>query len=150
LFSPEVIAAVIGGLFSLAATLISLRANRRSQGARDQVEGVRSQVDRLGDQLLDLRLEPYKELWSLTKWPSQPSEEGLTPKQRKELLSERRSWYFQGEGGILLSEEARVLFREAQRQLEATDPKPTAEEIVEIRQKLSELRTQMRRDLGFG
>jgi hypothetical protein len=147
-FSPEVVGAVIAGLFSLAATIISIRANRKSDGTRDQVVGVKDQVDRVRDQLFELRLEPYRELWSLTELPSQTSEEGLTPELRAKLLDELGLWYHQ-KGGILLSQEARVLFRQTESVLEHADPEPTAEETMKIRHKMSELRTQIKRDLGF-
>ncbi len=88
LFTPEVIGARITGLFSSIATLISLRANSKS-------DRVSNQSDRVKSQLLELRLEPYKELRSLAELPVPPSEKRLTLAKRKDLHSKFRSWYYQ-------------------------------------------------------
>src|SRR5215208_4719 len=96
LFSPQVLAAVVAGLFSLIASILALRAARK--------------VNMVQDQLSVLRFDPYRELWSLLADQAPSPEVALTPKARSTLLKTLYKWYTKDGNGIFLSLAARDVF----------------------------------------
>jgi hypothetical protein len=68
---------------------------------------------KVGEELRDLRLGPYRELWAMTalvsRWPTWP----LTAAELDDLHWRLRAWYY-GKGGLYLSENSRARYGEMQ------------------------------------
>ncbi len=137
-----IISAAVGGIISY------LLANHN---ARIDLDEVTRQA----------RVLEYKKLWTLTgELPRYPPAEKLNYEELHTLSENFRAWYFQ-DGGIYLSEKSREMYFLAQKTLLKYPQKTGAlspfdvegnydknSDYEYVRQKLSDLRTQLTKDIG--
>ena len=127
--SPEWLAPSL----SLFATIVSLWAKRSVDTLRNQ-RRVR---------ILFPQLAAYRKLWALTL-PASPSRMNAPEmRERLQLQSVLRDWYYEDGNGIFLSKEARALLVDAKDKL--SDDNIAFAVIV---RKLSDLRGQLKNDIG--
>jgi hypothetical protein len=129
----EILIAIIGGGFGLLGTVLSIWASITANTVRREMQV----------KILEPQLEAYRQLWSLMDVASPSLDKEFTPDERKSLEGKLRAWYYEGGNGIFLSLESRGLLVQAKEYLLNSEKASS-----EIRKKLSELRSQMKNDIG--
>ena len=127
-----VIVAIVSGFFGLLSTVLSIWATVTAHNVRREMQV----------KLLEPRVEAYRKLWALTVNASPSLTKDFTKEEREELEKQLRDWYYDSGNGIFLSKESRKLLVEAKGLL------LRGGSAADIREKLSQLRSQMKNDVG--
>ncbi len=134
---PLVMPAVVGGVVSLAVTVIG------------NALGYRAKVD---EGLRATRLALYRVLWKKTELlPKWPRRTDVTYEKLHDLSEELRDWYF-GDGGIFLSRAARKSYGKLQDTIgKVLEPAPKGKiegpDYDKVRLGCSDLRSELTGDL---
>jgi len=124
-----------------AAPTLSLVATVISVWAKKSVDDLRKQRQ---VRLLLPQLRAYRSLWAITEEASPSVEKEPTAVERRQLEEKFRKWYYEEGNGIFLSKESRGILVQAKQSLSNTDTIKFAEVI----KTLSQLRSQLKNDLG--
>lgn len=129
----EVIAAMIGGIFGLFGSILSIWATVVAHNVRREMQ----------IKILEPQLEAYRKLWALMAMTSPSLDNEWSPEERRNLEAKLRAWYYETGNGIFLSRESRALLVKGKKALLDGTAKSAS-----IRESLSNLRSQLKNDIG--
>lgn len=122
-------------ILAVGLAIIGYFLNRRLE--RDKAnEGIRQKV-------AEARALAYLGLWQMTAKIDKLDAAAFTDATAVSLLDEVTNWYYQQGNGLYLSHPATRLFLAARSTLKATPPN-----IVTIKSAFSQMRTQLKQDIG--
>jgi hypothetical protein len=100
------------------------------------------------ERIAEARLPAYKKIWELTSFAStKETLESLTGKEREEIISLLKKWYFDDGQGIFLSENIHSQYSEALKMLEGI--KVASHENDQIVKTFSSLRRSLKNEIGI-